>query len=100
MRALIVDDEPIARQVLREQLEEVAGMNPAEKTLYPLDDTDYAVSPGETLQELLEERGMSQRELARRLLLDEMRPGQLGQRRARLPEVHAGQARRGRGGDV
>jgi HTH-type transcriptional regulator / antitoxin HigA len=37
-----------------------------EKGLYPLGDTDYAVAPGETLQELLEERGMSQRELARR----------------------------------
>ena len=37
-----------------------------EKELYPLGDTDYAVSPGETLQELLEERGMSQRDLARR----------------------------------
>jgi HTH-type transcriptional regulator/antitoxin HigA len=36
------------------------------KELYPLGDTDYAVSPGETLQELLEERGMSQRDLARR----------------------------------
>jgi len=39
---------------------------PGEKKLYPLGETDYAVSPGETLQELLEERGMSQRELARR----------------------------------
>jgi HTH-type transcriptional regulator / antitoxin HigA len=37
-----------------------------EKKLYPLGDTDYAVPPGETLQELLEERGMSQRDLARR----------------------------------
>ena len=37
-----------------------------EKELYPLGDTDYAVPPGETLQELLEERGMSQRDLARR----------------------------------
>ena len=37
-----------------------------EKGLYPLGDTDYAVPPGETLRELLEERGMSQRELARR----------------------------------
>jgi len=37
-----------------------------EKKLYPLGDTDYAVPPGETLQELLEERGMSQRELALR----------------------------------
>ena len=37
-----------------------------EKELYPLGETDYAVPPGETLQELLEERGMSQRDLARR----------------------------------
>lgn len=37
-----------------------------ERKLYPLGDTDYAVPPGETLQELLEERGMSQRDLARR----------------------------------
>src|SRR5579859_6778112 len=41
------------------------GAKNAEK-LHPLGDTDYAVSPGETLQELLEERGMSQRELALR----------------------------------
>ena len=34
--------------------------------LYPLGDTDYATPPGATLRELLEERGMSQRELARR----------------------------------
>jgi HTH-type transcriptional regulator / antitoxin HigA len=37
-----------------------------EKQLYPLGDTDYAVAPGETLRELLEERGLSQRDLARR----------------------------------
>lgn len=37
-----------------------------EKELYSLGDTDYAVPPGETVRELLEERGMSQRELARR----------------------------------
>jgi HTH-type transcriptional regulator/antitoxin HigA len=40
-----------------------------EKTLYPLGDTDYAVPPGETLRELLEEQGMSQRDLARRTAL-------------------------------
>ena len=34
--------------------------------LYPLGDTDYAVPPGETLRELLEEQGLSQRDLARR----------------------------------
>ncbi|MGH3251711.1 MAG: helix-turn-helix domain-containing protein [Trebonia sp.] len=39
---------------------------PEKKVLYPLGDTDYAVAPGETLLELLEERGMSQRDLARR----------------------------------
>jgi HTH-type transcriptional regulator / antitoxin HigA len=37
-----------------------------EKKLYPLGDTDYAVAPGETLRELLEEQGLSQRDLARR----------------------------------
>lgn len=37
-----------------------------EKKLYPLGETDWALPPGETLLELLEERGMSQRELARR----------------------------------
>lgn len=34
--------------------------------LYPLGDTDYAVPPGETLRELLDERGLTQRDLARR----------------------------------
>jgi HTH-type transcriptional regulator/antitoxin HigA len=34
--------------------------------LYPLGDTDYAVPPGETLRDLLEEQGMTQRDLARR----------------------------------
>ena len=37
-----------------------------EKKLYPLGDTDYAMPPGETLRELLEEQGLSQRDLARR----------------------------------
>jgi HTH-type transcriptional regulator/antitoxin HigA len=37
-----------------------------EMQLYPLGDTDYAVPPGETLRELIEEKGISQRELARR----------------------------------
>lgn len=37
-----------------------------EKTLYPLGDTDYAVPPGETLRELLEDQGLTQRDLARR----------------------------------
>jgi HTH-type transcriptional regulator/antitoxin HigA len=37
-----------------------------DKKLYPLGDTDYAVAPGETLLELLEEQGLSQRDLARR----------------------------------
>ena len=41
-------------------------MATAEKKLYPLGDTDYAVPPGETLRELLEEQGLSQRDLARR----------------------------------
>jgi HTH-type transcriptional regulator/antitoxin HigA len=34
--------------------------------LYPLGDTDYAIPPGETLRELLDEKGLTQRELARR----------------------------------
>jgi HTH-type transcriptional regulator/antitoxin HigA len=37
-----------------------------EKKLYPLGETDWASPPGETLLELLEERRMSQRDLARR----------------------------------
>jgi len=37
-----------------------------EKELYPLGNTDYAVPPGETLRELLDEKGISQREFARR----------------------------------
>lgn len=41
-------------------------MTTAENTLHPLGDTDYAVPPGETLRELLEEQGLTQRELARR----------------------------------
>lgn len=41
-------------------------MATAEKELHPLGDTDYAVPPGETLRELLEERGLTQRDLARR----------------------------------
>ena len=41
-------------------------MATAEKGLYPLGDTDYAVPPGETLRELLDEQGLTQRDLARR----------------------------------
>ncbi|MBO0801664.1 MAG: helix-turn-helix domain-containing protein [Nocardiopsaceae bacterium] len=37
-----------------------------EQRLYSLGDTDYAVPPGETLRELLEEQGLTQRDLARR----------------------------------
>lgn len=37
-----------------------------EQKLYSLGETDYAVPPGETLQELLDEKGISQREFARR----------------------------------
>jgi HTH-type transcriptional regulator/antitoxin HigA len=36
------------------------------KKLFPLGDTDYAVPPGETLRELLEEQGPSRRGFARR----------------------------------
>lgn len=41
-------------------------MAATDKKLYPLGDTDYAVPPGEMLRELLEEQGLSQRDLARR----------------------------------
>jgi HTH-type transcriptional regulator/antitoxin HigA len=41
-------------------------MATAERELHPLGDTDYAVPPGETLRELLEEQGLTQRDLARR----------------------------------
>jgi HTH-type transcriptional regulator / antitoxin HigA len=40
-----------------------------EGALYPLGDTDYAVPPGETLRELLDEQGLTQRDLARRASL-------------------------------
>jgi HTH-type transcriptional regulator/antitoxin HigA len=33
---------------------------------YPFGDTDYAIPPGETLRELLDEQGLSQRDFARR----------------------------------
>jgi HTH-type transcriptional regulator/antitoxin HigA len=45
---------------------EVQMTTSGEQKLYPLGETDWALPPGETLLELLEERGMSQRELARR----------------------------------
>jgi HTH-type transcriptional regulator / antitoxin HigA len=41
-------------------------MTMAGETLYSLGDTDYALPPGETLRELLEEQGLTQRDLARR----------------------------------
>ena len=41
-------------------------MATADKALYTLGDTDYAVPPGETLRELLDEQGLTQRDLARR----------------------------------
>jgi HTH-type transcriptional regulator/antitoxin HigA len=44
-------------------------MAASDETLYPLGETDYAVPPGETLQELLEESGLTQRDLARRAAL-------------------------------
>ncbi|MEU4516449.1 helix-turn-helix domain-containing protein [Nonomuraea wenchangensis] len=43
----------------------MSGRN-ATRTLYAARDLDYAVPPGETLRELLEERGMAQFELAER----------------------------------
>ena len=44
---------------------------------YPLGDTDYAIPPGETLRELLDEQGMTQRELARRADLSPKHVNQL-----------------------
>ena len=41
-------------------------MATADKTLFALGDTDYAMPPGETLRELLDEQGLTQRDLARR----------------------------------
>jgi HTH-type transcriptional regulator / antitoxin HigA len=41
-------------------------MATASQELYELGDTDYAIPPGETLRELLEEKGLTQRDLARR----------------------------------
>jgi HTH-type transcriptional regulator / antitoxin HigA len=41
-------------------------MATANNQLHALGDTDYAVPPGETLLELLDEQGLTQRELARR----------------------------------
>ena len=41
-------------------------MATADKALYALGDTDYAVPPGETLRELLDKQGLTQRDLARR----------------------------------
>jgi HTH-type transcriptional regulator/antitoxin HigA len=41
-------------------------MATTDKGLYALGDTDYAVPPGETLRELLDEQGLTQRDLARR----------------------------------
>lgn len=44
---------------------------------YPLGHTDYAIPPGETLRELLDEQGMTQRELARRADLSPKHVNQL-----------------------
>lgn len=44
---------------------------------YPLGDTDFAIPPGETLRELLDEQGMTQRELARRADLSPKHVNQL-----------------------
>jgi HTH-type transcriptional regulator/antitoxin HigA len=45
--------------------------------LYPANDLDHAVPPGETLKELLEERGMTQRDLAARTGLSPKHVNQL-----------------------
>jgi len=41
-------------------------MATASREFYSLGDTDYATPPGEILRELLEEQGLTQRDLARR----------------------------------
>jgi HTH-type transcriptional regulator / antitoxin HigA len=45
--------------------------------LYQLGETDYATSPGETLQDLMEEQGLTQRDLARRADLSPKHVNQL-----------------------
>lgn len=45
--------------------------------LYPLGDADYAVPPGETLREWLDEKGLTQRDLARRAGLSPKHVNQL-----------------------
>ena len=58
------------------------------RTLYASGDLDYAVPPGETLRELLEEKGMTQRELAERVGLSPKHVNQLINGFVRLtPEV-------------
>jgi addiction module HigA family antidote len=47
------------------------------RTLYAAGDLDYAVPPGETLRELLEEKDMTQRELAERVGLSAKHVNQL-----------------------
>lgn len=47
------------------------------RTLYAARDLDFAVPPGETLRELLEEKGMTQRELAERVGLSPKHVNQL-----------------------
>ncbi|MFC0864859.1 helix-turn-helix domain-containing protein [Sphaerimonospora cavernae] len=58
------------------------------RTLYAAGDLDYAVPPGDTLRELLEEKGMTQRELAERVGLSPKHVNQLIHGLVRLtPEV-------------
>ncbi|XVQ84651.1 helix-turn-helix domain-containing protein [Microbispora siamensis] len=58
------------------------------RTLYAAGDLDYAVPPGETLREILEEKGMTQRELAERVGLSPKHVNQLIHGLVRLtPEV-------------
>jgi HTH-type transcriptional regulator/antitoxin HigA len=56
------------------------------KKLFPLGDTDYAVPPGETLRELLEEQGLSRRGFARRAGLSPRRVKKLLQGLAPLSD--------------
>jgi HTH-type transcriptional regulator/antitoxin HigA len=52
-------------------------MGTRDDDLYQLRETDYATSPGETLQDLMEEQGLTQRELARRADLSPKHVNQL-----------------------
>jgi HTH-type transcriptional regulator/antitoxin HigA len=52
-------------------------MGTRSEDLYPLGETDYATPPGEILQDLMEEQGLTQRDLARRADLSPKHVNQL-----------------------